>query len=680
MCSPKALICFQLSGALLCLLLANNPAAAQIVPLGLDNIGGSVECPCISADGSKVVSAVVDGFGHPEAAFWSNGTIQTLGFLDPSNPLSLATAASFDGQVIVGMSTNASGFTEAVRWNNGAIAGLGFLTNNSSYSIATGVSSDGSIVVGASGTGSGDVEAFRWSGGNMIGLGSLGPNAGQLMSWASGISADGSVIVGRSLNPSMNYEAFRWSGGSMQGLGFLDSANTASSALAVSGNGKVIVGWSRDALGLDEAFRWKDGAMVGLGFLEPSVSNRFSQANAVSFDGNVVVGIGTTLSGTDGAFRWTPTTGLQNLTTVAQIAGINMLGISLLNATGVSAGGDVIVGSGLTSSGDGASWLLKLNPAGPSGLITPGAAISSLAGLSAIPGGISSWLDSGLEIHSEVALEHRCERNGRLLSAVCAFAYIDGGTFSGDEGSNINGTAGLNIDLGSGWTAGTSTRDGHSDTALDSDGSAKFNLWSGTLFVASVPDTGPQIVIAATAAGFDGDIDRGYMNGVGTSTSIGKTAGTGFAGSARLGWAFETFPGIFIAPFTNYSATRVEMNGWKEDGGPFPATIADINETDQKLRVGADARLRVSRTSWVWGSLAWSHRFGAKQAGITGDVAGLISVSTNGGPIEQDWLEVTIGFRMPISQASSVSASMTTEAFSDNVPLFDGRLGYSHQF
>lgn len=157
------------------------------------------------------------------------------------------------------------------------------------------------------------------------GLGSL---PGQFVhSRASGISADGSTVVGQSWSYS-GWQAFRWQGGSMIGLGDLPSSSFESRAQAVSLDGTVVVGVGRTEDGF-RGFRWESGTMQELPLLHDFGDSR---ANAISADGTVVAGVSSFQ-----AFR--------------EQDGV-ITGLGFLNnapyqsvATGISAGGNVIVGS-----------------------------------------------------------------------------------------------------------------------------------------------------------------------------------------------------------------------------------------------------------------------------------------------------------------------------------------------
>jgi probable HAF family extracellular repeat protein len=219
--------------------------------------------------------------------------------------------------------------------------GLGFMDPNSRFSEATGVSADGSVIVGRSWVGL-ITEAFRWtSADGLKRLGPLDPNSPY--SGAHDVSADGSVVVGIS-----DREAFRWTTlEGMSGLGFLDSGDSVSEAIAASASALVVVGKS----GI-HAFRWT--AVEGM----VSLGGRFNDAFAVSADGSVIVG--RELGAESHAFRWTAADGMQNLQDLLVGLGLDLTGWSLEVATGVSADGLTIVGSGTNPDGFQEGWVAHI--------------------------------------------------------------------------------------------------------------------------------------------------------------------------------------------------------------------------------------------------------------------------------------------------------------------------------
>ncbi|RUL85281.1 HAF repeat-containing PEP-CTERM protein [Tautonia sociabilis] len=366
--------------------IASPAPAASFTGLGSffgPNINGFLSgANAVSADGSTVVGNS-HVYGTPVPFRWTAAEGMTAVGGSYSS-YSEAYGVSADGSVVVGYQEGAP--DQAVLWSaDGRKIWLGRLPGSRGegpmVSMARGVSADGSIVVGWSraSDGSWGNEAFRWTeAGGMVGLGALDGSFG---SDAYAISADGSTIVGQS-----GAQAFRWTeAGGMVGLGDLDGGSFISRAYAVSSDGRVIVGVGRSGSG-DEAFRWTEsGGMVALGDLDGgSVASR---ANAVSADGSIVVGYGTTSLGQE-AFYWDPVLGMRSLRQVLIDEfglGAALSGWQLVTATGISANGEVIVGSGYNPDGYLEAWIARLGIAGgavpePSSLALAGLGVLGMLG------------------------------------------------------------------------------------------------------------------------------------------------------------------------------------------------------------------------------------------------------------------------------------------------------------
>jgi probable HAF family extracellular repeat protein len=288
-------------------------------------------------------------FGGAVSTVFAAASLTPLGDLPGGDFASDARGVSGDGSVVVGFSSSENSQNsplgyEAFRWTaSGGMVGLSGPSGTPVESAAAGVSADGSVVVGLSSSENAPNndalrEALRWTAGSgMVGLGDL--PGGNFHSDARGVSADGSVVVGYS-HSTLGNQAFRWtSDGGMVGLG-------GGIASGVSSDGSVIVGQRDSASGL-EAFRWtSSGGMVGLGVLP---GDDYSGANGVSADGSVIVGYGGTALGYDEAFRWTSGGGMERLWDVLVANGVNPAAAGWTNlalATGVSADGNTIVGTG----------------------------------------------------------------------------------------------------------------------------------------------------------------------------------------------------------------------------------------------------------------------------------------------------------------------------------------------
>ena len=305
------------------------------------------------------------------------------------------TATSADGRVVVG-TENLQGL-RAVRWT--ADGGAVTIGNGAE---ASDVSADGAVVVGSVWR-LGAQRAFRWNAAD--GLVEI-PHQPRMegLSKASAVSADGSVIVGTwgdywyDMYSEPGYEAFRWTSGDGMWLihEFGLTLGFASQAVDVSADGTVVVGdvyqWSGDGHGPTYPFAYHAlGGMVTLpmeGYSAAAVSadgsvvvgnfGRLSSddgllalgalpgqdgswASDVSADGSVVVG--TSFAGDlaqSRAFIWDEANGMRSLADVLGDLGIDLGGWRLEQATGISADGRTIVGTGLDPLGQRAGWIATI--------------------------------------------------------------------------------------------------------------------------------------------------------------------------------------------------------------------------------------------------------------------------------------------------------------------------------
>jgi uncharacterized membrane protein len=280
-----------------------------------------------------------------------------------------ASDVSADGRVVVGDADGGRAFV----WEAGAKTPLSFPFSDLATH-ALGVSDDGSTIVGGAFF---DVETpvpVRWT---------TDPNAPQILAapftagFAHAASADGSIVAGG---------GFIWTEG--QGLVFISGE-----ARAMSDDGSVVVGMASG----DEPFRWTaETGLVRFGFP--------GEATAVSADGEVIVGS----SFQGGAFRWTADGGLEIIggglpkdvsadgsiivgegsnraiiwdgdlgvrflqDVIQDDYGIDLSGWVLLTATGISADGNVIVGTGRDPNGTTRGWIFAVPEPGTALLLVGG--------------------------------------------------------------------------------------------------------------------------------------------------------------------------------------------------------------------------------------------------------------------------------------------------------------------
>lgn len=337
-----------------CVLSLSTVASAATTLTNLGSLGGVSYGYGISGDGLTAV-----GNANNALAFrWQ----QPTGMVALGN--GTASATNFDGTTTVGNS-NSYGSVTAVRWDaSGTMHSLGVTTSQTNgSSVSNGVSGDGSVIVGNATSGT-NVRAFRWT--SATGAVLLDDGGGGGSGGAYGVSLDGSVTVGGD-----GGSAVRWLvDGTRQVLGNL-VPGWYSSALACNTDGSVVVGGgdSGDQYGI-RAFRWTASAgMTDLGTL--GVGSTY--ASGVSADGTVVVGVSA-----GRAFVWSARTGIVDLEGALTKAGVDLQGLTLGRASGISSDGRSIVG------GVGSAWMISGFDINSIDVPAPSAAaLLALAGLTA---------------------------------------------------------------------------------------------------------------------------------------------------------------------------------------------------------------------------------------------------------------------------------------------------------
>lgn len=549
--------------------------------LDLGTLGGAESfATAISGNGSVVVGWSNLSDGTIRAFRWdAAGGMQDLGTL--GGPTSDATAVSIDGSVVAGTADVSSGVYHAFRWEGGTMQDLGTL--GGSLSIATDMSGDGSVVVGESWT-TGDAarHAYRWEGGTMQDLGTLG--GGQ--SDATAVSRDGSTVIGESQTTgNLEYHAFRWQNNVLEDLGTL--GGTQSYAAAVDSDGSVVIGYSyTTGDSTYHAYRWEAGAMQDLGTLGGSIS----QANALNHDGSIVVGVSTNAGGSSQAFRWTAATGMQDLNVLLVAAGVDMTGINLFGAQGVSVSGEFIAGSA-TYAGQTRAYIVRYND-GTGGLTTVESVQQSVNDLGAARAGAMAQQhamampllgdDKPIEEGSEIG--------------------IFGQAGSGQGG----GYARIANRMGFAILAGVSYGYENYDSAsID-------NALMGALALRYiVPGTGSfrPFVEAGGWIAPDADLEfqRTYMNGAGTAVGVGSTQGDVSYLFARAGALYALGQGGQLALSAEVGRERLDVRGYAEgtsSSNPFDASVSAGTDTTSlaKARVQWSASLGYGFDATVWGA------------------------------------------------------------------------------
>lgn len=294
----------------------------------------------VSGDGTTVVGSV--GEGTPAAFRWNDGSFDLLGTLTDGID-SEAVAVNGDGSVIVGdaqVSEEGNVTYVAFQWDSGVMTALGLL-DNGTFSRATGISADGTHVVGY-GDRDGEDRGIRWDSGAIGTVHAIDPIRPLTVS-------DNGQIVGGFLFA-----------GSPTGVPILFDAPvvteldiplnfTGGQVLDVTPNAAIATGFVINGSSLRRAIRWTGTSALSLGTLEGS-----SEARSISADGSVVVGLSA-----GQAWIWEMNQGMRPLAEVLSELGVDLTGWTLTEASGVSADGKVIVGTGQRGTRTEA-WLAEL--------------------------------------------------------------------------------------------------------------------------------------------------------------------------------------------------------------------------------------------------------------------------------------------------------------------------------
>jgi uncharacterized membrane protein len=314
----------------------------------------------ISADGGTVVGRLFD---LEVSLLWQEET----GFVDAGTLLGDASAelrgVSRDGRVVVGTSGE-----RAFRWTRtGGLVWLPTIDDRSSS--AQDVSANGHVTIGSTGS-----EPVIW-----IEDGTprrLVWDDDPEPYWAQSVSADGRAVAGTFLGGSR--QVFRWQAStSIIDLAAVPGGSIGFHRQAISGDGQTVCGRvllrerlriasSQPCVVHSEPFCWTEATgsvVLPRGSFERYVppdgcpgAAIVGQLVGVNHDGSIVVGsLGERERG-EIAVRW-DSGDPQAIGDLLKAHGIDLGGWRLTDATGVSADGKTIVGTGVSPSGDDGAWI-----------------------------------------------------------------------------------------------------------------------------------------------------------------------------------------------------------------------------------------------------------------------------------------------------------------------------------
>ncbi len=305
-----------------------------------DGVESSIHA--LSGDGRVAVGYSGTGLGAPIRWTAADG-LQALE-MPPGATDGRAYDASFNGDMIVGQ-VSLPGRRASTLWTSGAYQELPGIPGTFGY--AGSISGDGSVIAGTDFM----QGPYRWTAaGGYQSLGSAGV--------VQDISSDGSVIVGD--GAVVDGGGFRWtSTDGLVSLGALPDTWNASYPNAASADGSVLVGRVQrgSASFVSRAFRWTEA--LGYQLLPEIVPDAQTFALDVSADGGTVVGSTLGIPG-GGACIWYADGSSRLLSDLFSELGLDLGGMSLIEATAISADGLTIAGRGINPDGRFEGWVAHI--------------------------------------------------------------------------------------------------------------------------------------------------------------------------------------------------------------------------------------------------------------------------------------------------------------------------------
>lgn len=628
-----------------------------------------------SANGNAVVGESSSSTPYTHAFIWtSTGGMSDLGIL-PGGTTSFASSVSADGSVVTGAADNSLGFYRAFKWTQAN--GMLDIDPGNVYvqSFAYAVSADGSAIAGDGNTTLGPYQVFRWTQSDgMIAIPTLAGYTGSSTRAVSNIiSADGNVLAGTMEGgPGGTIQAFRWTptSGSV-GLGVLGTGVNSTSS-AISADGSAVVGSSATIGGtMIHAFRWTNSlGMQDLGILG---ANAESEAWAVSANGSSVVGRSQYTSGGNfAAFLWTPSNGMRDLNSVMTGLGVDLTGIYLRSAEGISDDGSVII-----VKGDGGDKIYVVFLTG--GVLTPISISESIASLEGLANVMVSDVGNSLmqqaRYNTMPAHKTRLATSTQDWSKYAAKAYKEQYPWW----VYISGMGGLSSykiegegSVGLVWQANDTLRlgggpiIGAKDIDLSHDGDADIVSVGGGLFMALEPQryNGAKLYASAYGRHLDANIDRGYLNGASNDQSHGETSGREFGFSAEAGWGFnldmaglQSDEVLTLTPFLGIDYSRATLDGYHETSGGFLATFDELTYRRTLLSAGARLDYTTGDDISFWGSAAFVHNASDDKFRLKGSIDGLGGFDTTVDieNYDRNWIEPAVGATLKLNEDAYLS-------------------------
>lgn len=429
------------------------------------------------------------------------------------------------------------------------------------------------------------------------------------------------------------------------------------SARAISLEGNTIVGVSDNSDTNFRAVRWdSDDSVHWLGTL----GGTYDVARSVNMDGSIIVGTSNNL-----AFRWTQATGMKDLNELLRDAGVNMDGITLEDAVGISYDGYVIA----ANASDQAYYVYYDDEMDRAPAITT---------LSSVQSSINELAN---QQKVQLAEEHT---TANVLLGNNAAVTSDSYTYMGGMfGSALGYMGGQYSKEDSSVRGGISF--GHQDyEAVDQDNSLTVAL-AGRHIFARADALRPYVEMGGwVTPDQDLTLSRHYANGASSATGRGTTEAYSWAGYAQAGLIWQAAEKTQLRGFGELGQQVLNYDGYSEQpgaGNPFPATVDDGQLRMKVARFGGVVSQQVLGgsvpvTASVSGALA--HAFDV-DSDLRVSVAGI--GSTQAASTHATWGEFGLQLGAQLNeQWTGTAGVIATKGNNEMDTKLHGTVGLSYKF
>ncbi len=320
---------------------SSTMAVPVVIDLGL--VVGNSAANAVSANGTTVT-------GQTGLVVGSSTVTRGFRWILPAGPMTATPAPVLDtfahGRCINGDGTVIGGDTDGkpFRWSVSGGLQVYSLLPGGTYAWVQGMSSSGNEFCGtANGNASFTTRAVRWTSAGVPTV--LAPLAALENSYGQGMSADGTIVVGGS-TLGAGFRITKWIGaGAPINIGVLPGGDFAY-ANAISADNLVITGVS-DTSPVSGGRFFRHTAAFGLQNLgKVSATSLGASAYAINGNGSCIVGVDTDSTNTNHAAIWTAATGVKRLDAYVVANGGSVAGWTFEYASGISANGTAICGTG----------------------------------------------------------------------------------------------------------------------------------------------------------------------------------------------------------------------------------------------------------------------------------------------------------------------------------------------